>query len=946
MRSLVFMTLILGGCTVADAVVVEATQPAAPGHVIAFETQAVRLTLSGTGEVLGLIDRRSGVDYADHAGPTMFAMMRSETATYPVTAAVAKDDRLRLAFGEGRTAELRIETGPYWHIIHVLAVSAAESVKSLDLIDLPLTLKAEPDEPVAACVLALNLQTNVVTIPQASRRLQATCYAKFGMPGAKAAVIVCPQPRLREVMKQVVLASDALPHSPMGGPWALDAPANRGSYIIDCTGKTGEGQIDAWVDLLRTMGISQLDFHTGTCLRFGDYTPDPNVHPRGMASVRAMNDRLHAAGMLAGLHTYAFFIAKDSPFVTPVPDRGLAADATYTLAQPLTANAAVVPVVESTKTVSTITGFQIRNSVTLRIDDELITYTTVSKEPPFGFLECQRGAHGTRPAAHAAGAGVMHLKECFGLFVPDPASPLFTEVIARTAKAYNEGGFDMIYLDALDGSDILGGGQYAWYYGSKFVFELAKRLNKPALFEMSTFHHHLWYVRSRMGAWDAPTRGHRPFIETHRQANRECGRFFLPAHLGWWAVFGWQGIQPERTFPETIEYLCSRCIADGCGLSFLASSPPETFGKANRRFGQIIRRYEDLRRSDKISAEMRRRLGESGEEYTLERTPDGPGFHFRPVHYDKHKIGRIAPTGNTLTATNRFGAQPLAVRIEALLSMLDYDSPKATVVEDFGDPTAFSERRIPSGTVAAVTKTTDRIKVGAASGRLAVTSRPAGNPPWAMLGRKFSPCINVANRGLGFWVYGDGKGQVLNLQMKSPPFAHGGLCERYARIDFTGWKYIELIEPESDDIPKHNWPYVPGGTYPLFHIWVSYDTIEELNLWLGDLPAEGVSCDISPIKAIPLRLGTMRNPSITLNGKTLTFPVQLKSGQYLECRSASDCEVYDAEGNTVAKIAPIGDWPELQPGSNGITFKAEPMPGPHPRGAITLITRGEPLREM
>ena len=39
--------------------------------------------------------------------------------------------------------------------------------------------------------------------------------------------------------------------------------------------------------------------------------------------------------------------------------------------------------------------------------------------PPYGFTNCQRGAWGTRVAPHAKGAKVHHLKECFGLFVPD-----------------------------------------------------------------------------------------------------------------------------------------------------------------------------------------------------------------------------------------------------------------------------------------------------------------------------------------------------------------------------------------------------------------------------------------------------------------------------------------------------------------------------------------------
>ena len=73
--------------------------------------------------------------------------------------------------------------------------------------------------------------------------------------------------------------------------------------------------------------------------------------------------------------------------------------------------------------------------------------------PPYAFTSCARGAYGTRAEAHAQGAKVHHLKECFGLFLPDVNSTLFSEVAAKTAETFNECGFDMMYLDALDGDD-------------------------------------------------------------------------------------------------------------------------------------------------------------------------------------------------------------------------------------------------------------------------------------------------------------------------------------------------------------------------------------------------------------------------------------------------------------------------------------------------------------
>ena len=46
-------------------------------------------------------------------------------------------------------------------------------------------------------------------------------------------------------------------------------------------------------------------------------------------------ERLHAAGIGSIFHTYAFFLDKQSKYVTPVPDKRLDAFRTFTLADPV-----------------------------------------------------------------------------------------------------------------------------------------------------------------------------------------------------------------------------------------------------------------------------------------------------------------------------------------------------------------------------------------------------------------------------------------------------------------------------------------------------------------------------------------------------------------------------------------------------------------------------------
>ena len=144
--------------------------------------------------------------------------------------------------------------------------------------------------------------------------------------------------------------------SPIGGPWAMDAEISRGSYLFNFSDLTEE-TVDDWIACAKGTGLNQIDFHGGNSFRFGDCMPNPEMYPNGIESLKAVVGRLHDAGIAAGLHTYAFFIDKRCPWVTPVPDPRLAKDRYLTLAKPLDASSDTVYVEESTEDMSAVTGF-------------------------------------------------------------------------------------------------------------------------------------------------------------------------------------------------------------------------------------------------------------------------------------------------------------------------------------------------------------------------------------------------------------------------------------------------------------------------------------------------------------------------------------------------------------------------------------------------------------
>ncbi|MFH1008515.1 MAG: hypothetical protein V1800_13600 [Candidatus Latescibacterota bacterium] len=934
---------------------------------VQLENRHVRYVIGNDGRNHHFVDTRTEREYGAHCPGAAFAWVKKAGQRHDASSVSVADGRIDVAFG---TSQIRAVLGAEVHdrylILEVLSLHGDE-VDEFVFVDLLLTLDGVPEESFAACALALNLQTKVAEIPGPNSHLRAACYPRFGFSGARVALVGCPQEELRGVLQEVVSAACDLPHSPLGGPWALDAPINKGSYLFNF-GNVTEETVGDWIRLAQNLGFTQLDFHGGTSFRFGDCQPDPQMYPQGTASLKAVVDQLHAAGISAGLHTYAFFMDKKCPWVTPVPDSRLGRDRSFTLTADMTSEATTVPVIETTEAMSALTGFFVRNSVTLQVDDELITYTGITKEFPYAFTGCKRGACGTRIASHAAGAKAHHLKECFGLFTPEADSTLFEEVAARTAQVFNECGFDMIYLDALDGEDILGGPENGWHYGSKFVFDLWKRLNKPALMEMSTFHHHLWFVRSRMGAWDHPVRSHKKFIDLHCATNQDCRRMFLPAHLGWWALKTWSGAQGDPTFSDDIEYLCGKALGTDTGFSLMGVDPESIHEvPAFSALTQIIKEYETLRHQNVLPESVKARLREPGAEFTLIPNADGPP-QLRPVRYDRHKVAGTDGWSNAWQTHNPFGRQPIALRIEALMVAGPYDAPENRVLGDFAQISDFPDRDSAEQVRATLCPSSDRVKIGSVSGCYTAThgdrlrassdtgrsSSPlehgiipvAPGSAWTKRAKQFSPPLDLSmQQGLGVWVHGDGKGAVLNLQVKSPEHVSPGIADHYIFGDFVGWRYFELIEPEGKRSADYGWPYADSA-YHLYRECVDYSQVESLSLWLGNLPPnQTVTCYLSPIQALPLTTGTLSHPSVALGGRCITFPTEMESGSYVEFRSMSDCTLYGPRGERIRSLLPQGEVPILEPGTNLIEFASAALGGMQARAHVTVISRGAPLSE-
>ncbi|NCB07091.1 MAG: hypothetical protein EOM73_02885, partial [Bacteroidia bacterium] len=485
---------------------------------IVLETNYLKYEIAGNGQNLHFIDKTTGTDYLYSDTVSYCASARVDGKLFNPSSVSMKNGLLCIEFGiPGISAEIRVIKANDHIKMEVVKVSGQP--ESLTFLNIPLKLEGLSHEPFAACLLSLNLSTHVSQIPALQTHLHASCYQRFGLNGAKIALVGVPQKQILPVIRSIMKHAKDIPLSTKGGAWAQMSKEGYGSYLMNF-GTLTEETVPEWIEMCSNLGFNQIDSHGGGSdfFKFGDFELNSEHWPDGWQHFKRINDRLHDAGISSIFHTYAFFIDKNSKYVTPVPSPDLGYFNAFTLAKPVGPDDNEIEVLEPTTNISTITGFFVRNSVTLRIGDELISFRGVSNSPPYKFTGCKRGINGTKKSSHAARGKAFHLREMFGRFVPGVETPLFDEIARRTAEIVNECGFDGIYFDAIDGSYILGGAENAWYYGTRFIFEVVKNLERPVGMEMSTMFHHWWHYRSRWQAWDRPVRGYKRFIDIHAAA--------------------------------------------------------------------------------------------------------------------------------------------------------------------------------------------------------------------------------------------------------------------------------------------------------------------------------------------------------------------------------------------------------------------------------------------
>ena len=350
----------------------------------------------------------------------------------------------------------------------------------------------------------------------------------------------------------------------------------------------------------------------------------------GIASVTEMLDRIKSAGITPGLHVLHTFIGFKSSYVTPVADHRLNLVRPFTLARSLGRDAGDIYVEEDPSACPTNVDSRI-----LRFGGELIGYEGFTTERPYRFTGVRRGEKATNVTAHPKGeiGGVLDVCE-FGArsCYIDQNTSLQDEIAEKIARLYNAG-FRFMYFDGSEGVNVPQG-----IHVPNAQYKVISRMKVPPLFtEGAAKAHFDWHFLGGANAFDVfPPEKFKPMIVKWPQREAPLMRQnFSRLDFGWWGL--WLPGEKLRDGTVTIgtqldmwEFGTSRAAAWDCPATLQMNLTKYRKHPRLADLMEVMRRWEDVRAKNWLTAEQKEQLKSSTQEHHLYRNERGT--------YELHEI--------------------------------------------------------------------------------------------------------------------------------------------------------------------------------------------------------------------------------------------------------------------------------------------------------------------
>ena len=778
------------------------------------------------------------------------------------------------------------------------------------------------DERSAVCVRSCDLEGE----PKVNDGILRVSVAEPFAPQGRAAVLAAgPREGFREQLKAMTVAAGA-PRSDCGGAWSMGSEVSRWSYVF---ASVQNGDVDYWIDFVRRGGFANIHNQSWTSL-LGPYPIRKGAFPGGLEGMKAGMDKVHAAGLHAGIHTLTACINPHAEWISPVCSTDLVADATYTLAAPLGEKDTELLVnerpIDRHSTVFTYSS----NGNVLRIGNELLQYDGIRREgPPYAFTGLKRGAFGTRKGgAIPAGAKADYVHQRYIAFYPKPGSQLAEKLADRLAEVYNTCNLDEFYFDGSEGM----GTRYGVDFMRHLIYSKLKPNNghSPSI-EASCGNANNWWFQTRMATVDHPTYAVKRFHDWHLKWAIDNGRLsnFLEPQMGWW--------QPRTDVPrarghmlDEMEYFAGKNAGHDAAMSIQGvTARPLPFGVRSQL--TLLGWYEYPRLARAFTPDAVERLAGPRTEARLRQSGKGV-WELTDVETFVRRFGFAWDRRWQLESASE---RPAAMRVEALYAAgPDVDGETLLKGADF----LAMKKNAASGMEAALA--TDVKTEHGPAFRLSATNRKAEqNASWAEARHRFAfPGADVgADRiAFGAWVKGDGSGALLSMTMATPAEYHLGITAHHIRLDFTGWRYVTALlrERDTEEHTRYRWPF--GGSYSMHRTFLNPQHVGTFAACLNDIPeGRSASVEIGEVRALTMVSNRLENAAVKVNGRDFRLPFAMDAGEYAELDGGAWTR-FSALGLPLESVPAEGDAPMLAEGRNEV----ELVGGDAARAEVTFFALG------
>ena len=782
---------------------------------------------------------------------------------------------------------------------------------------------------------------------------------EHGFTGLRYGLSAGPADRILMMLSGMAEAA-GMTQTGCGGPKSLSTDANRGAYLFGTwMDKSGE---EDWIRLLDKAGCQMFHLHAWWLTR-GDYAVNPACFPGGLADLKAFVDRLHADGKRVSTHSLSAVVQFGDSHVAPEWFDDFVTDADYTLARSYRRGDRELwinekPIAGHAKILTGGTAGNI-----LRLGDDLLQYDDFTTEPPYRFLgvhvarepygdvgtfdatqalgvEAAKASAGTGKvralsrASYPDGHAVSYLHHAYSEFVPKPGSRLAEELTDRLAAVYNDLELDGIYFD---GSEAMPDRYGTDWLRERTIAKLRPR-NGMIVNSASCRNPFNWWNRSLVGTWDHPTYAPRAFNDEHIRIYRDVFRAdFLRTDLGWWGTHAGNDLS-RGYFPEEQEYVMCKTAAHDMTISLQGAMPsdgPLAFAVDSQL--TIFGKWERARYARAFRPELLEKMREGGRGFVLGQ--DGTGcWNLSELFYRPHRVAcpQFADWTFDLPV-----AGDGALRVEALYGV-DREAARTNTVRVL-DASMLAElaQEAAKGVRLEVAMASDPER-GETIRLMAANDGAEPKGAWARVSREFGiRNLFRVNPVSSLWVKGDGSGATLNVQVRGARAYGGGVSENLVVLDFTGWRKVDLLlrEKDAEESSRFDWPYEMKVN--AFMVPLSGEHIDRVSFYLNGIPSgKTATVELGAWDSLPMRRGVLaKGAQVTVNGRTLTVPFEMKGAEFAELRDGVWTH-FAQKGEELARVR-TGEAFKLVRGRN-IARYAGVGDGGFARAEVTFFASGAP----